>query len=66
MTIKFSKEVSDFIRANGAMSDDYYWFPQYYKKVGEGLFEVMEFKDLPSGLKRIVEELLPQPEDNDE
>lgn len=56
MTIKYSKEVSEFIEANASASDDgYYWFPNYFKKVGDCLFEITEWKDLPGELKHIVE-----------
>lgn len=64
MVIKFSKEVSEFIEANASKSEDHYWFPHYYKKVGEGLFEMVDFKDLPSeSLKRIIEQSLPRNEE---
>lgn len=68
MVVKFSKEVSEFIEANAAFSnedlpDKWYWFPQYYRKVGEGLFEVTEWKDLPKSLKHIVEQSEPRNEE---
>lgn len=64
MAIKFSKEVSEFIESNGSRSEDYYWFPHYYKKVGDGLFEMVDFKDLPTELSRIVEQQLPRSEED--
>lgn len=65
--IKFSKEVSDFIEACGSRSDDYYWFNYYFKKVGDCLFEMVVFKDLPDGLKHIVERSEPKgPDQEDE
>lgn len=59
MIIKFSEEVSDFIEATAAISEGYYWFPQYYKKVGDGLFEITQFKELPDHVKHIVEQSEP-------
>lgn len=57
MIVKYSKEVSDFIQACGAKSDnDYYWFPYYFKKVGDSLFERVLFNDLPDEVKHFVEQ----------
>lgn len=63
MIIKLSKEVSGYIEANASASDDYYWFPYYFKKVGDGVFEILFFKDIVGdNLKHITEELLPRNE----
>jgi hypothetical protein len=65
--IKFSKEVSDFIEATAAFSDAenrYYWFQHYFKKVGDCLFEIVQFNDSNGELKHIVERSEdPNPED---
>lgn len=61
--VQFSKEVSEFIESNGSREENYYWFPQYFKKVGEGLFEMVDFKDLPSGLNHVVEISEPRSEE---
>lgn len=64
-TIELSKEVSDFIESNGNNSDGYYWFPFYFKKVGDELFKIAQFKEIPGELKHIVErDEDPNPEGN--
>lgn len=56
LPIKFSKEVSDFIEQTGSKEDNYCWFPFYFKKVGDQLFEMLQFKEANGELKHIVEQ----------
>lgn len=62
--IKYSKEVSDFIEANASRDGDYYHFPFYFKKAGDGLFVTEVFNENNGELKHIVEQMEnPNPEE---
>jgi len=63
-TIKYSKEVTDFIESGASRENEFYHFPCYFKKVGEGLFELCDFKETNGELKHIVEQMEnPNPEE---
>lgn len=65
-TIKIPKEVSQFIEAIANKDEDLYWFPFYFKKVGDCLFEVTQWNELNGELKHIVERSEnPNPEDGE-
>lgn len=64
-TVKFSKEVSDFIEGQGNRQENLYHFPFYFKKVGDCLFEIVQFNESNGELKHIVERSEdPNPEGN--
>lgn len=64
--VKYPREIADFIEACASRSDEYYWFPLYYKKVGHCLFEVCEFRESSGQLAHIVEQLEnPNPDINE-
>lgn len=66
-TIKFSIEASEFIEAIANRDENVYWFPFYFKKVGDCLFEVIEFYEANGELKHIVERKeKPNPEEEEE
>jgi len=65
--IKFSEEISNFIEGTGCKEDeDWFWLPHYFKKVGDGLYEICEFKEVGRSLKRIIEQDLPTKENEEE
>ncbi len=63
--VEFSKEVSMFIEGNGNREGNYYFFPFYFKKAGECLFEVTLWNESNGELKHIVEKSEdPNPEEH--
>jgi hypothetical protein len=60
MTVILEKQVQDFIESSATIIDEggdkYYWLPVYFRKIEDGLFEVLQFKDTASGLTHIVEQ----------
>lgn len=67
MIIKFSKEVSQFIEHTFSKEGEWYWSQNYFKKVGDDLFEFVEFKENNGELKHLVEQMEnPNPENEEE
>lgn len=57
MTIKLIKTDSEFIETAGAKVDGiYFYLPYWYKKVGDGLYEQLQFENLPDELKERIRE----------
>lgn len=62
--IVLPKEISDWIEATWGREENYYSFPHYYKKLGDQLYEIVDFKDIPgTHLRRIVERSEPRSEE---
>lgn len=54
INIKFSKEVSDFIKDHSCVSvkgEKYYYNPTYYLQVGENIFKPLREDELPEYAK---------------
>lgn len=54
--IILSEPVCEFLEACANKEENYYYFPFYFKKVGDRLFEIVEFNDSNGELKHIVEQ----------
>ena len=62
LPIKLSKEVSEFIEANGSCMYDAidgnncYFIPIWFEKVGENLYKQHYFNDIPTQLANLLKE----------
>jgi len=53
MKVKYTKQEAEFIRSNGGrIEDNWYYFPYYFKEIGENTFEIVDFEKLPDRLKQ--------------
>lgn len=57
MTIKVSPENEKFITANGnKIGENWYYFPFWWKRLGDGIFEQVPFEKLPKEVKDLIQE----------
>lgn len=64
MVVKFPREISDFLQSTFCKEGQWYWSQQYFKKVGDDLFEIVDFKETNGELKHLVEQMEnPNPEE---
>lgn len=57
MNVILTKEQSDFIEQNGSHvydGNDWYYLPHWYKKKGEGLYEIVSFEKLSNDVKDFI------------
>lgn len=57
MKIKLSSGQNDFIEVNfGRVNDKYFFYDKVLKKISNNEYEEVEFKDLPEGIKKYINE----------
>lgn len=55
MPVKYTQEQANFIRQQGSCIDAaWYHIPMFFKEVGENMFEVYEFEELPQYVKDTI------------
>lgn len=57
MKIKLTNQQNDFVEVNfERINDKYFYYNKVLKKIGINEFEEVEFKDLPEGIKKYINE----------
>ena len=57
MKIKLTNQQNDFVEVNfERINDKYFYYNKVLKKIGINEFEEIEFKDLPEGIKKYINE----------
>jgi len=56
MKVKLTKEAGQFIEANSARVDEWYYLPYYWKRIDDDVFEQVTFENIPKYVKDILKE----------
>lgn len=57
MKLKLTNQQNDFVEVNfERINDKYFYYNKVLRKVGINEFEEVEFKDLPEGIKKYINE----------